>query len=75
LLVKTGSDEVTVKESHHPMAYMAHQAERLADDPRECLKDLDCGTEAVCQLPISLTIFLERFCSILEELEDHAGRV
>ena len=56
------------------LARMAHMADRIANDPRECMNDLHCKAKGVYQFPISLTIFLEGLCSILEELEDRAGR-
>ncbi len=57
------------------LARMAHMADRIANDPRECMNDLHCTAKGVYQFPISLTIFLEGLCSILEELEDLAGRI
>ena len=50
-------------------------ADRIANDPRECMNDLHCTAKGVYQFPISVTIFLEGLCSILEELEDLAGRI
>src|SRR5713226_5435370 len=50
-------------------------ADHMANDPRECMNDLHCKAKAVYQFPIPLTIFLEGLCSILEELEDRAGRI
>ncbi len=54
---------------------VAHMADRIANDPRECMNDLHCTAKGVYQFPISVTIFLEGLCSILEELEDLAGRI
>jgi hypothetical protein len=69
LLVKRGSDEVTVKNSPR-MGYVAHLADGLANDVRECLKYLDRGAEALYQFPIVIAIFLESLFSFMEELED-----
>jgi len=52
------------------MACEAHQADRLAYDPRERLDGRHCRAEAVDQSPISLTIFLKGFLSFVEQLED-----
>ena len=52
-----------------------HLADGLADDARECLKDLDCGAEAVYQFPIVIAIFLEGLFSFMEELEDGLGSI
>ena len=57
------------------LACVAHMADRIANDPRECMNDLHCNAKGVYQFPISLTIFLEGLCSILEELEDRTGRI
>ncbi len=57
------------------LACVAHVADHMANDPRECMNDLHCKTKGVYQFPISVTIFLEGLCSILEELEDRAGRI
>ncbi len=54
---------------------VAHMADRIANDPRECMNDPHCKAKGVYQFPISLTIFLDGLCSILEELEDRAGRI
>ena len=50
-----------------------HLADSLANDGRECLKDLDCGAEAIYQLPIVVAIFLEGLFSLMEELEYRFG--
>jgi hypothetical protein len=39
------------------------------------MNDLHCNTKGVYQFPISVTIFLEGLCSILEELEDLVRRI
>jgi hypothetical protein len=52
-----------------------HLADSPANDVRECLKDLDCGPEAIYQLPIVIAIFLEGLFSFMEELEDRIGRL
>ena len=57
------------------MACAAHLADFLADDVRECVKDLDCGAEAVYQFPIVLAIFFEGLFSFMEELEDRLWRI
>jgi hypothetical protein len=57
------------------MACVAHLADGLTNDVRECLKDLDCGAEAVYQFPIVVAIFLEGLFSFVEELEDGLGRI
>src|SRR5258708_36636041 len=57
------------------LACVAHMADHMANDPREGINDLHCKAKGVYQFPISLTIFLEGLCSILEELEDCAGRI
>src|SRR5229473_3662094 len=57
------------------LACVAHVVDHMANDPRECLNDLHCKAKGVNQFPISLTIFLEGLCSILEELEDRTGRI
>ena len=57
------------------MACAAHLADGLANDVRECMKDLDCGAEAVYQFPIILAIFLEGLFSFMEELEDRLWRI
>jgi hypothetical protein len=54
---------------------VAHMADRMANDPRECMNDLHCTAKAVYQFPISLTVFLEGLRSILEEFEDRAWRI
>src|SRR5258708_9869238 len=54
---------------------VAHMADRIANDPRECMNDLHCTAKGVYQFPISVTIFLEGLCSILQELEDLAERI
>ena len=54
---------------------MAHLANGLANDVRECLKDLDYGAEAVYQFPIVVTVFLEGLFSFMEELEDRLERI
>jgi len=57
------------------LAHVAHMADRMVNDPRECMNDLHCKAKGVHQFPISFTIFLEGLCSILEELEDLARRI
>ncbi len=57
------------------MAYVAHLADGIADDVRECLKDVDSGAEAIDQFPIIFAIFLEGLFSFMEELEDRLGRI
>ena len=57
------------------LACVAHMADHMANDPREGINDLHCKAKGVNQFPISVTIFLEGLCSILEELEDRAGRI
>jgi hypothetical protein len=48
------------------MAYVAHQAGRLAEYPREQLDDLHCGAEATYKFPIAITIILEGLFAFLE---------
>jgi hypothetical protein len=61
------------------MVCVAHLADTrpdsLAHDVGECLKDLDCGTEAVYQFPIVIAVFLEGLFSFMEELEDRLERI
>jgi hypothetical protein len=57
------------------LACVAHMADRMANDARECVNDVHCTAKGVYQFPISFTIFLEGLCSILEEVEDLAGRI
>jgi len=57
------------------MAYVAHLADGIADDVRECLKDVDSGAEAIDQFPIIFAIFLEGLFSFMEELEDRFWRI
>jgi hypothetical protein len=52
------------------MGYVAHLADGLANDVRECLKYVDRGAEALYQFPIVIAIFLESLFSFMEELED-----
>ena len=52
-----------------------HLADGLANDVRECLNNLDCGAEAVYQLPIIISVFLESLFSFVEELEDRVERI
>ena len=52
------------------MVCVAHSTDGLANDIRECVKDLDCGVKAVYQFPIVISIFLEGLFSIMEELDD-----
>ena len=52
-----------------------HLADGLANDVRECLNNLDCGAEAVYQLPIIISVFLEGLFSFMEELEDRVERI
>ena len=48
-------------------ACVAHVADHMANDPRECMNDLHCKTKGVYQFPISVTIFLEGLCSSRRE--------
>ena len=57
------------------MACVAYLADGLANDVRECLKDLDSRAKALNQFPIIITIFLEGLFSFMEELEDRLGRI
>jgi hypothetical protein len=57
------------------MACGAHLADGLANDIRECLKDLDNGAEALYQFPIIIAIFFEGLFSFMEELEDRVERI
>ena len=57
------------------MARVAHVTDGLANDVRECMKDLDCGAEAVYQFPIVLAIFFEGLFSFMEQLEDRLWRI
>jgi hypothetical protein len=57
------------------LACVAHIADRITNDPREFINDLHCKAKGVYQFPISVTIFLEGLCSILEEFEDRTGRI
>ena len=57
------------------MACVTHLADGLANDVRECVKDLDCRAEAVYQFPIVLAISLEGLFSFMEKLEDRLGRI
>jgi hypothetical protein len=57
------------------MACVAHLADGLANDIRECLKDFNRGTEALYQFPIIITIFVEGLFSLRKELEDRLGRI
>ena len=57
------------------MAGGAHLADGPANDVRECLKDLDCGAEAIHQFPVVIAIFLEGLFSFMEELEDCLWRI
>ena len=43
------------------MACVAHLADHLGNDLREHMDDLHCRAEAVYQIPIAITIFLEGF--------------
>lgn len=52
-----------------------HLADCLANDIGECMKDLDCGAEAVYKFPIVIAIFLEGLFSFMEKLEDCLGGV
>ena len=73
--MKRGSDEVTVKKGVAGWDVWLHLDDGLANDVRECLKDLDCGAEAVDQFPIVIAVFLEGLFSIMEELEDRLERI
>ena len=57
------------------MTCVAHLADGLANDVRECVKDLDCGAEAVYQFMIVIAIFLKGLFSFMEELEDRLCRI
>jgi hypothetical protein len=57
------------------MACVADLADGLANDVRECLKDLDSGAEAVYQFPIIIAIFFEGLFSFMEELDNSLGRI
>ena len=57
------------------MACLTHMTDGLANDVRECVKDLDCGAEALYQFPIVLAIFFEGLFSFMEKLEDRLWRI
>ena len=57
------------------MEFVAHVADGLANDVRECLNDLDSGAEAIYQFPIVIAIFLEGLFSFMEESENRLGRI
>ena len=59
LLVKRGSDQVTVKKRVARWENVADLADGLANDGRECLKYLNRGAKALYQFPIVIAIFLE----------------
>ena len=75
LLVRRGSDEVTLKDLHRKAVCDAHQADRLTKDARECLKNLHRRAEAAYQSPIAIAIFFECFLSFLEQFKDGLGRI
>jgi hypothetical protein len=57
------------------MAHVAHQADRLAQDPRECLDDLYRRAEAVYQSAIAIAIFVEGLLPSLEQFKNGLGRI
>lgn len=57
------------------MDCVTHQADCLAKDPRERLKNLHCRADAVYQSPIAIAVFLESLLPSLEKLEDSFWRI
>ena len=52
-----------------------HLADCLANDVGECLKNFDCGAEAVYQFRIIIAVILEGLLSFMQELDDRLGRI
>ena len=57
------------------MECVTHQVDRFAQNPRECLKDLDRLAEIGYQSPVAIAIFFEIVLPTLEQLEDSLRRI
>jgi hypothetical protein len=57
------------------MARVTHQADRLAQDTRERLDDIDRRAEVADEPPIPFAIVLECLFSFLKQFQDCPGRI
>ena len=69
------SNGVALKDRQSGTVRDAYQADGLAKDPRECLKDVHRWSEAGYQPPIAIAIFLKSLLSFLEQFKDGLGRI